>query len=86
MIDTPHIVTTESRRTAAIRLCVERGDMPKVMGPGLAELTAAVAAQGIAVTGPWFSHHFRRPTDTFDFEICLPVAAPAAPIGRVTAG
>jgi effector-binding domain-containing protein len=56
------------------------------MGPGLAELKAAVAAQSITPTGPWFNHHFRRPTDSFDFEICLPVAARVTPIGRVKAG
>ena len=53
------------------------------MGPGLAELRAAVAAQGIATTGPWFDHCFRRATNTFDFEVCLPFAARVAPVGRV---
>jgi effector-binding domain-containing protein len=60
--------------------------MRKVMGPGLSELRAAIAAQGIAPTGPWFDHLFRRPTDTFDFEICLPVAERVRPVGRVKAG
>ena len=59
---------------------VFRGES-KVMGPGLSELKAAVAR-----TGPWFDHHFRRPTNTFDFEICLPVAARVTPVGRVKAG
>jgi hypothetical protein len=45
------------------------------MGPGLRELMAAVAAQGIAPTGPWFSNHLRMDPDIFDFEISVPVVA-----------
>jgi hypothetical protein len=30
---------------------------------------AAVAAQGIAPAGPWFTHHLRMDPATFDFEI-----------------
>jgi hypothetical protein len=56
------------------------------MGPGLAELKAAVAAQNVAITGPWFTHHFRNPGEVFDFEICLPVATSSAPVGRVKPG
>jgi len=54
---------------------VFRGRDAQGHGSGLSELKAAVAAQGIATTGAWFDHHFRRPTDTFAFEICLPVVA-----------
>jgi hypothetical protein len=43
------------------------------MGPGLRELMAVAAAQGIAPTGPWFSHHLRMDPDIFDFEISVPV-------------
>jgi effector-binding domain-containing protein len=84
MIEPPQIVQTQSQLVASIRLCVPWSRMQEVMGPGLREVTAAVAAQGIAATGPWFTHHFRRPTDTFDFAICRPVAAAVKPVGRVT--
>jgi effector-binding domain-containing protein len=56
------------------------------MGPGLAELKAAVAAQNIAVVGPWFTHHVSNPGEVFDFEICLPVERPVAPADRVKPG
>ena len=85
MLETPHIVHTRTQMIASIPLQVDWAEMRKVMGPGLAELRAAVTAQAIAVTGPWFNHHFRMPTDTFDFEICLPVASPVTPVGRVRA-
>jgi effector-binding domain-containing protein len=83
MLDAPTIVKTTAQHTAAIRLRVAWNQMQAVMGPGVAEVTAAVAAQGIAATGPWFNHHFRAPTDTFDFEICVPVATSVKPAGRV---
>jgi effector-binding domain-containing protein len=34
-------------------------------------------------TGPMFSYHYRRPSDTFDFEIGFPVAKAIQPAGRV---
>ena len=86
MIDTPEIVRTDERSTAVIRLAVPRAAIRTVVGPGVAELMSAAAAQGIAVAGPWCVHHFRRPADTFDFEICVPVASPVAAAGRVTPG
>ncbi len=30
------------------------------MGPGLSELMAAIAAQGLSPTGPWFDHHLQN--------------------------
>lgn len=83
MIDTPHIAQTEAQHIAVIHLTVTGEQMRQVMGPGIQELMAAVAAQGIAITGPWFTHHLRNPTDTFDFEIGVPVATPVAPAGRM---
>ena len=83
MLDTPQIIRTASQLTAVIHLTIPWAKMREVMGPGLAELRSTVAAQGIDATGPWFNHHLRRPTDSFDFEISLPVAGRIAPVGRV---
>ena len=33
-----------------------------------------------------FTHHLRRPTETFDFEVCIPVSHPIAVSGRVQPG
>ena len=86
MIEPLRIVKTTSHHTALIPLQVPRAEIQQVMGPGLAELKAAVAAQNIAVVGPWFTHHVRDPGAIFDFEICLPVASPVAPANRVKPG
>ena len=83
---TPTIVQIAEQRVALIRLTVPRAEIQQVMGPGIGELAAALQAQGIAPTGTWFTHHLHRPTDVFDFEICLPIATPVTPVGRVTNG
>lgn len=86
MLEKPHIAETAAQATAVIRLTVPRAEIQTVMGPGIRELMDAVAAQGIAPAGSWFTHHFRHPTDTFDFEIGVPVAAPVSAAGRVQPG
>lgn len=83
MIDTPRIVRTAAQPTAVIHLTIPREEIRKVMGPGHQELMAAVAAQGIATAGPWFSHHLKMDTRIFDFEIGVPVTTPIAAAGRV---
>jgi effector-binding domain-containing protein len=85
-IDTPRITQTAGLLTAFVHLTVPRGDIRNVMGPGLGEVRAAIAAQGIVATGPWFTHHLKMEPGIFDFEICVPVAAPIDPVGRVKPG
>jgi effector-binding domain-containing protein len=86
VIEPLRILQTTPQLTASIPINVPREEIRHVMGPGLAELKAAVAAQNVAITGPWFTHHFRNPGEVFDFEICLPVAAPVTPVGRMRPG
>jgi effector-binding domain-containing protein len=86
MIEAPQILRLEARPTATLRLLVPREEIRNVMGPGIREVMGAIVAQGLTPTQPWCTHHFRRPTDTFDFEICVPVNRPVQPIGRVRPG
>ena len=86
MIEPLRVITTTPQLTALIPIRVPRADIGKVMGPGLAELHAVVAAQNVAVIGPWFTHHVRNPGEVFDFEICVPVASAVAPADRVKPG
>jgi effector-binding domain-containing protein len=83
MLDTPRILQTAAQVTAIIHLTVPREAIQNVMGPGIGELMAAVAAQGITPAGPWFTHHLRIAPDIFDFEISIPVTAPVAAVGRM---
>lgn len=86
MLDTPQITETVDQLTAFIPLVVPRAEIQVVMGPSIREVYAALSAQGIAPDGPWFTHHRRRPKETFDFDVCVPVATPVAEAGRVKPG
>jgi effector-binding domain-containing protein len=86
MLDTPQITQTAAQLTAVIRLTIPREEIRNVMGLGIGELMTAVAVQGIATAGPWFTHHLRMDPDTFDFEIGVPVTAPVAAAGRMKPG
>lgn len=83
MFDQPEIVTTRQQHTAVIHLTIPVSEVRTVMGPGLQEVHAAIAAQGLKPAGPWLTHHLTMPGSTFDFEIAVPVSTPIQPNGRV---
>jgi effector-binding domain-containing protein len=72
--------------TAVIPLTVVQSELPKVMGPAIGELMAALAAQGIAPAGPVFAHYVKMGSDVYAFEVGVPVSAPVAPTGRLRLG
>jgi len=86
MISPPQVVQNAERPVAVVRLLVARNQIQQVMGPAIGEVLAVLREQGIAPVGPMFSHHARRPTDTFEFAVGVPVAQVVAPAGRVAAG
>ena len=73
MLDT-QIAQTTNQLTAVIRLTIPRRD-PNVMGPGLAELPPWPLRLG---PGRAMVHTPEDGPAIFDFEICVPVAAPVA--------
>ena len=83
LIDTPHVTETLSQLAAVIHLTIPRSEMRSAMGPAIAEVMSAVKAQGVGPAGPWFTHHLKTSAETFDFEVCVPVTAHVAPVGRV---
>jgi effector-binding domain-containing protein len=85
VLDKPQIVQTQAQPAAVIRLTVLRTEIQQAMGPAMAEVMGAIAAQGIAPAGPMFSHHSRMDPETFDFEVGVPVSGPVAETGRVKA-
>ena len=86
MIETPVITQSTARITAVIRFTIPRAEIRTVMGPGMGELMATVAAQGVVPVGSLYSHHFRMDPEIFDFEIGVPVSAPVTVAGRVNPG
>lgn len=83
MIETPHIVRTEPQHYAAIQFAVPFEEVRNIMGPGVQKVFRTLQEQGIEPTGPWFTHHFKRPNPDFDFEICVPVDTPIRADGDV---
>ena len=83
MLDEPRLVLLEATPIAVLPIVCSRTEIAQVMGPGLGELRATVAAQGVDVTGPWFTHHLRIDANGFDFEIGVPVSHPIEAAGRV---
>lgn len=86
MLDVPQIVRVAAQAAAVIPFRIPRAEIQQVMGPGIQELMATVAAQGITPVGPVFSHHFRMDPEFFEFEVGVPVAKPVKPQGRVKPG
>lgn len=85
MISPPQIVQATEQPVAVIRLLVPRSQIQHVMSPAIGEVLATLRAQGIAPAGPMFSHHARRPSDTFEFAVGVPVPQAVVPAGRVQA-
>lgn len=86
MFEPPQIARTTAQATANLHLRIPRREIQNAMGPGLQEVKAALAVQGVEAAGPWFTHHLRTDPEVFDFEISMPVVAPVAAAGRVKPG
>jgi effector-binding domain-containing protein len=86
MIEPPVVTETAGQLTASIHLTIPRHEIQTAMGPGIGEVMAAVAAQGVGPAGPWFTHHHAMDPAVFDFDICVPVTAPVVAVGRVVPG
>ena len=84
MIEPPEIIEFASCRvTAVIPVRCTREEIQLVMGRGVRELLDAVQAQGATPVAPLYTHHLRRPTDSFDFEIGVPLDKSVSVSGRV---
>ena len=86
MIETPRIVQMEAQPAALWPVSCTREEIQQVMGQGVRDLMDGLKAQGISPDGPLFTHHLRRPSDSFDFEIGVPVAQPVGEAGRIRPG
>ncbi|MEO8314533.1 MAG: GyrI-like domain-containing protein [Pseudomonadota bacterium] len=86
MISTPHVIETTAQEAAVIQLSIARSAMMREFGPAVAELLAALHAQGIEPIGAVFAHHLKMTSDTFDFELGIKVATPVKENGRVKPG
>ena len=86
MISTPEVVESAAQLVAYVHVTVPRAGVMAAMQAGLKELAEVLQAQKIAPAGAWFTHHIRRPHETFDFRICIPVNAVVVQTDRVYPG
>lgn len=86
MIDAPQITESHEQLAAVIHLQIARDDIQDAMAHAMRELISTIAAQGIAMAGPVFSHHFQILPTGWDLEVGVPVKTPVAAIGRVRPG
>lgn len=86
MIETPRIVESESIPIAKLYAKVPTREIQSQMGALLRELGDELQHQQVKPVGPWFTHHFQRPAEFFDFEVCFQVERPITANGRVEPG
>jgi effector-binding domain-containing protein len=83
MLETPQIIHTAPVHYACVHRKVPPAEIRQTMQTGVQVVMEGLAAQGRRPTGPLFTHHFVRPREMFDFEICFPVDSPVQPHGDV---
>ncbi|CAM3794090.1 GyrI-like domain-containing protein [Paracidovorax anthurii] len=88
MIETPRIAAIDAHPAALWPVTCTREAIQQAMGQGVRGLMDALAAQGASPAGPLFTHHLRRPTDTFEFHLGVPLDQPvgASADGRMQPG
>jgi effector-binding domain-containing protein len=86
MIEAPKVLQTRAVPTACIHFDIPRSEMVNVMGPGIGELMATLASQGMTPAGPVLCHHLRMSSDRFVFELSVPVGQAVKATGRVKPG
>ena len=82
-VERPHLGHFGGHEVVLVHVVTPRAEMGAAIHSALEEITAALKAQGVEPAGPWYAHHHRRPTETFDFDVCFPVKEPVALSGRL---
>lgn len=79
------VETIAPQHTAVVRGDVPVDNLPALFDRAFHEVTRAVAAQSLTVTGPPFGFYPRMPKATVEVAAGFPVSAPVAADGDVTA-
>lgn len=82
-IERPHVGRLAAQQVVYVPVVTPRAEMGQAVQAALEEISEVFRAQQMAPAGPWFAHHHRRPTETFDFDVCFPVAGAVALGGRL---
>ena len=82
-LERPHMGHFGGHEVVLVHVVTPRAEMGSAIHAALEEISAALQAQGVEPAGAWYAHHHRRPTDTFDFDVCFPVARAVVLSGRL---
>ena len=82
-IERPHLGHFGGMRVVKVHVVTPRADIMQAMHSALEEISEALKTQNVTPAGGWFAHHYRRPTDTFDLDVCFPISEPLQLSGRL---
>jgi effector-binding domain-containing protein len=82
-LDKPYRARIGAQTVARIHVVASRPEMRSAFHAACQEISDILQAGGITPAGPLGAHYHRRPTDTFDFDVYLPIDKPLQPSGRV---
>ena len=85
-IERPHPGRFGAQSVVFVHVVTPRAEMQAAIHSALTEISAALQVQDVAPSGPWFAHHHKVPTDTFDFDVCFPVKQEVTISGQLQMG
>lgn len=87
MLSEPKIVTRPDQPFAAIRVTLDRGDIPSSAPPLIGEVAGWLASNGAAPAGaPFFNYLEMGPGEQLKMEVGFPTSTPLGGNGRVRTG
>ena len=82
----PELVTVEPRTTAVVRGTITAEEVTDFFDRSFSVLGEAIAAQGVAPTGPAFGRYRGIPDETMDLEVGFPTERAIEPDGAAEPG
>jgi effector-binding domain-containing protein len=82
-LDKPYRARIEAQTVARIHVVTPRPEMRSAFHAACQEISDILQAGGVTPTGRLGAHYHSRPTDTFDFDVYLPIDKSLQPSGRV---
>jgi effector-binding domain-containing protein len=82
-INEPYRARIEAQTVARIHVVTPRPEMRSAFHSACQEISEILQAGGVTPTGRLGAHYHCRPTDTFDFDVYLPIDKSLQPSGRV---
>lgn len=81
----PEIISHDAMPTAVIRERVTMATLPSLFDRAFTAIGPVLEGQGVQPAGAAFGYYLSVPTDSFELEAGLPVAAPITDAGEVVA-